>query len=126
MAKIKKQKPIFKIINARTYPYDILFTVSSSEEQIIKYLYAEIGYKMDDEEKKHIDIKYKAGRTVRLKNNAIILWTRTNDISVIGHEIFHVVELLMERINTPLNEYTSEPYAYLIEYLWKQVIPYLK
>lgn len=123
---MKTKKPTFIIIKSDPYPYDVLFTIGSTEEQIIKYIENRCHYKLDAEEKKYIDIKGKQGRVVRFKNNALFLWVKSDYIPTLGHEIFHVVELLMDKINTPLNESTGEVYAYLIEYYWKQVLPHLK
>lgn len=119
-------KPKFKILDCGVYPYDVLFAVGASEEEVTKYLKAKCKYKLDDEERGHLRFSGKGGRTVRFKNNALLIWVKTDYLPVIAHEIFHGVELLMEKINTPLNESTSEPYAYLIEYLWKQSLPVIK
>lgn len=121
MEKIKKEKPIFKVIDAGIFPFDILFTIGSTEEEIIKYLENKCNYKLDDQEKKHIDIKGKGGRTVRFKNNSLLCWTKKKHIPIIAHEVFHVAELVMGITRTPLNDDTSESYAYLIEFLWRQI-----
>lgn len=39
---------------------------------------------------------------------------------VVAHEIFHMVELLFDSIDTPLTKETSEPYAYLITHITKK------
>ena len=123
---MKDKKPLFKTLKAGVYPYDVLFTIGSTEEQIIKYIENNCGYKLDSEEKKYIDVKNKGGKTIRFKNNALFIWVKTDYIPIIAHEIFHAVELLMEKIDTPLNSDTSEPYAYLIEYFWREILPYIK
>lgn len=114
------------MINKSVYPYDMLFTIGSTEKEIINYIEKRCKYKLDDEEKRFINIAGKGGRTVRFKNNAMLIWVHTDYIPVIGHEIFHAVELLMEKINAKLTEETSEPYAYMIEYLWKEILPLIK
>lgn len=110
-----------KIVRCGVYPYDVLFTVGTTEEHVINYLKNKCGYILDQEEKDCLKFNGKAGRTLRLKNNAYILWVKNHGLPVIGHEIFHVAELLMEKINVPLNENTSEAYAYLIEHLWREI-----
>lgn len=118
----KKKKPVFKLINLKIYPWDILYTVGSTEEEVVSYLRDEFNYHMDEEEKNHLDFGKKTGRTVRLKNRSIVMWVKQDSIPVLGHEIFHAVELLFEMIQIPINENTSEAWAYLIEYVWKEVI----
>lgn len=122
----KKSKAIFKIIKGGVYPYDVLFTVGTTKEEIVKYIQNKLTYKLDTEEIEFINVSNKSGRVVRFKNNALLLWVRNDDVPVLGHEIFHVVELIMEKINSPLTSSTAEPYAYLIEYYWRQILPFFK
>lgn len=119
--KVVKEKTDIRIISLGVYPYDVLFTVGTTEKEVTDYLEKRCKYILDAEEKSFLGFVGKAGRTVRLKNNAIILWTKDHGLPTIGHEIFHVVELLMEKLNVPLNDHTSETYAYLIEYLWREI-----
>ena len=116
-----KKKPTFKIFNCGVYPYDILFTVGSSKEEIVSYLKRKVKYVLDEEEQKSLEIENQSGRTVRLKNNAMIVWVKTPYLPVIVHELFHVVEMTMLKIHLPLNDDTSEPFAYLMEYLTRQI-----
>lgn len=117
--------PKFKILDAGVYPFDILFTIGSSEEEVVKYLEKKCNYILDAEERAAINFKGRGGRTVRFKGNTMLLWVRKDSTPVVAHEVFHVVELIMDIINTPLNENTSEPYAYLTEYLWKHILKFV-
>lgn len=113
---------LFKVIHAGVYPFDILFTIGTTEDEIVKHLTKKCSYNLDKEEIEHIAVTAKSGRTVQFKNGALLLWVKNDSWSILSHEIFHAVELIMLKINTPLNEHTSEPYAYLIEYLTRQII----
>ena len=44
-----------------------------------------------------------------------------NSLAVIQHEIFHIVDFLLQFIDTPLTDDTSEVYAYLIEYYTREI-----
>lgn len=119
--RVLEEVKVLHVIDLVVYPYDVLFTVGTTEVEVVDYLQNKCNYNLDDQEKAFLGFEGKQGRTVRLKNNALILWVKDYNIPTLGHEIFHVVELLMEKINVPLNEQTSETYAYLIEYLWREV-----
>lgn len=114
------------ILNCGVYPYDVLFCVGSTEKEVTSYLKNRCKYELDDEEISFLQFKNRGGRTVRLRNGAIVLWVRSEYIPIVAHEVFHTVELVMEKIKSPLNEQTSEPYAYFIEYLFKQTVIFLK
>tara|TARA_R110000868_G_scaffold341345_1_gene602196 strand:- start:138 stop:506 length:369 start_codon:yes stop_codon:yes gene_type:complete len=118
---MKSKKPIFKIIDSGIYPYQILFTVQSTETEVVKYL--KKRFILDDEEISYIDFNNKGGRAVQFKNGAMLLWVKDKyAVPVIGHEIFHITEFVMSKVDIPLNNDTSEAYAYLIEHLWKQIL----
>lgn len=119
-------KPIFKVIQLGVYPFDVLFTIGTTEDQVMKYLEKKCNYRLDSEEKGFLRFTGKSGRTVRFKGNQLLCWSRNPHIPIIAHEIFHVAELVMEKINAPLNEQTSEPYAYLIEHIWREALPLIK
>lgn len=46
------------------------------------------------------------------------------NVSIITHECFHAVEFIMDIIGCPLNENSSEPYAYLLGYLTDLIFNY--
>lgn len=117
----KKSYKKTKIIHSGVYPYDILYTVGTTEKEVAEYLHKKCSYRLSEDDIKVMNFKGCKGKTIRLENNAYILWTKDSGLPVLGHEIFHVAELIMEKINVPLNEHTSEPYAYLIEHLWREV-----
>jgi hypothetical protein len=65
------------------------------------------------------------GHTIKTPQGSIlIMLNRDNldDMPIIAHEAFHATEFIMEYINTPLTDSTSEPYAYLLGYIVEQII----
>lgn len=62
------------------------------------------------------------GHTIKTPNGTILIMLRENNIPTIAHEAFHATEFIMEYIDTPLNQSTSEPYAYLLGYIVEQII----
>jgi len=45
---------------------------------------------------------------------------------VIAHEIFHVVEFLMDKLTMSLCQENDETYAYLIGYITKEIYKFVK
>ena len=124
-------KSINKIIPIGLYPFDLMLSFHESDKEVINALKKFNIIPGDGTEKKVFDmdkIKTKVGRMVMFIDKQTIL--RLNfiphlnnpfEMSLLQHEIFHVVEFMMEEINTPLNTDTCEPYAYLIQYLTEQI-----
>ncbi len=131
MKKLKNQQKIvekplrFTVLDMGVYPFDVLFTIGTTEEEVIEHMKTECSYELDEEERAAVNLKNKGGRTVVFKNGALLLWVKKGFVPVIAHEVYHVVELMMETIKTPQNEHTSEPCAYLTEYLWRQIAKFL-
>lgn len=118
---MKKDRVIFKLLDGGIFGFDFLFTVGSSEKEIIKYIKNKLDYELDEEEIKHIDIDGKSGRTVRFKNGATLIWVKHDYIPIIAHEINHAVEFTLNTVGILLNDDTSEVYTYFAEHLWRQL-----
>jgi len=54
------------------------------------------------------------------------MWLHKTSPDIVAHEVFHAVELLMDRIGCKLTDESSEAYAYLIGYLTKEIHRCLK
>ncbi len=118
---MKKERTYFKVLDGGIFKFDFLFTIGSTEKEIIKYIKNKFDYELDDEEIKHIDIEGKGGRTVRFKSGAVLIWVKTDFIPIIAHEINHAVEFTLEAVSIPHNDDTSEVYTYFAEHLWRQL-----
>ena len=117
----RKRKPYFRHLNCGVYPYDILFTIGTTKEEVEKYIIEKCDYQLDEEEK--VEIRFSGGgRFVRLKSGAMVLWVRTNTVDIIAHEVFHATCSIMDSIGASLTDSSEESYAYLTEYIWKQIL----
>lgn len=118
---MKKDRIVFKILDGGIFKFDFLFTVGSSEKEIIKYLKNKCNYELDEEEIRHLDLEGKGGRTVRFKNGTTLIWVKYDYIPIVAHEVNHAVEFTLEAVDIPHNDDTSEVYTYFAEHLWRQL-----
>jgi hypothetical protein len=103
---------------------DLIWPVSKRQvEQFMKYRF---------------DVEYKCqvhvgARVIEYTNNGkgpdhqiICLheWDRrdSTDVSFLAHECFHAAELILSRRGVLLGEFTTEPYAYMIESLMRRCL----
>lgn len=71
------------------------------------------------------------GKAIRLSSGQIVLWMPqkphdAKDYGVLAHYIFHCASFLMERIGVSPSSESEEAYAYLIQYLTKEITSFLK
>lgn len=68
-------------------------------------------------------------KTVEYKSSAggqrIIMWFRKNDLSLLAHELVHVIEYSFELRRIPLGG-NAEVIAYYMEYLFREFEPLFK
>lgn len=67
------------------------------------------------------------GHTAELSGGQIILYmphlpSTTKDLSVLQHEIFHVVFFVMDKIGVTLASNCDEAFSYLIQFLTKKIL----
>jgi len=112
------------VINNGTYPFDVLFCLGVSHEEICKKLKS-LGTILSEEQKEKLWMKG-LGRTVMFENNATVI--RIDNIknkahfhANISHEVFHAVEFLFERIGLEYTVVGGEAFAYQIQHLTKQI-----
>ncbi len=116
-----RRKEINFIIPLIIYPFDVMVSISQSDEQLTKDLHK---YDIDWDD----DMKCNGqGRCVMTPTNQTIirLWNYPEDNEDYGclqHEIFHAVTFIMHRIGMELIVTKSdEAYAYLIGYLTREI-----
>ena len=121
-----KQKRLSEIIDLEVYPFDVMVSFNESDKKFVKRLkrYGEDGQDLEMEGLRSASSK--RGYAVMLPSNVTILrlnfYPRTpNDFGMLAHEIFHVCEFIMERIGAKVNKETSEPFAYLLQYVTEKV-----
>lgn len=71
---------------------------------------------------------YSDGRSyLSMEQRVGFIWMRCipetpNDYSILAHEIFHYTHAIMTVIGASLSEQSEEPYAYLIQFLTKEIL----
>lgn len=100
------------------YRHSLLVCFGSTDAEVYAY-FADRKYALTDAERKALLINGTGRTTILLGGNTVL---RTKNVprrgsGVLAHEIFHAVELLMERIGMTLTEASDEAYAYLIQWL---------
>lgn len=117
----------FLVIKGEVFPYDVLVCLGTTGQQILKYTERKFVECFTDEEKNAIkDIDSKKGYTLRLQNNAILLWTRDfphtpEQFGYLMHEIFHASDLTLRRAGCALSDDSDEVWAYQIEWLTERI-----
>lgn len=66
------------------------------------------------------------GLAYMFEGGHLFLWVRSfpenaNSIAVLSHEIFHIAEYILDHIGMELCWKTREAYAYLIEYITREI-----
>ncbi len=119
-------KKIFKVDHG-TYPFEVLVCVGVEHQDILDWLWKKAKMKLDEEEKEKLWMEG-VGRTLMFKNGFTILRIDYHKDeptfhATLAHEIFHAVELLFDRIDIKHHpEYTSEAFAYQIQYLTGNIL----
>lgn len=108
------------IIPYVVYPFDYMFSFGQSDENLFKLLRNK-GI-VDPE----VVIIRGNARCVMFENGQTVIRLRVvpskpHEYGYLQHEIFHAVDFLFNRIGIELSEKSNEAYAYLIEYLTKEV-----
>ncbi len=120
------------IIPLVVYPFDIMFSIGETDEQLLKVLeqrLPEDAFEVCKEDECLLNFKeMDNGRTVFLNKGGqtIIRLCRTPSKGTIAHEIFHAVEFLFRKLNMPLTLENDEAYAYLIGYITEQFYANIK
>ncbi len=115
------------IIPLVVYPFDVMVSLNESNDSLKKNLLK--YYKSIEDVDYHFD-QYgedeHLGYTIMLPNGQVIIKIKkypvTNeDYAIVVHEIFHAVSLIFHRIGIKLTKESDEPWAYMIEYLTKEI-----
>ncbi len=119
-------KTINKIITNPIFPYDVMVSFNESDKKFIKKIELfkneinnDILYSFDTS-------KTDRGMTVIFDGGQLVL--RLNfypkspeQIGMLAHEIFHVVEFMLRRVNIKLCKKSDEVFAYLIGYYTTEI-----
>ena len=111
------------IIDCHIYPFQILVYFGQNK----KPLYNELSKTLP---KSDVDtlktFEFEVGKSVMFPTGQTLLWldekpNSVNGLAILNHEIFHCACFILERVGIDYSETTNEAYAYLIEYLTKQI-----
>lgn len=105
-------EPVFKL-------YVSAF-IEKDPEKAKRIAERKIGESLDmsfDVQAKTIDYQTKEG------GQRILMWFRENDLSLLAHELVHVIEFCFERRRIPFNLEASENIAYYMEYWFGKFEP---
>ena len=123
---MKKPTSAFFIVNYDLYPYDIAVSFGQTNEQIAKCLYKNFP-KEDHKALENIINSKTIGKCTMVPSGITVIRIKelprvSFDFGVLAHEIFHAVEFLMERIGMQYDiNFSSEAYAYAIQYLTEKI-----
>ena len=111
------------IIDCQVYPFQILVYFGQDKKPLYKELKKRLPKSAIDTLK---TFDFKVGKSVMFPNGQTLLWLNEKPNSVSGlatlnHEIFHCACFILERVGIVYSESSDEAYAYLIEYLTKQI-----
>ena len=67
-----------------------------------------------------------AAFTFKLGEDVLIFAPQILSVAEMVHEIFHAATHILDIVGVSLTNKTKEVYAYYIEYLSEQILPYLK
>lgn len=58
----------------------------------------------------------------KLDSRIIWIWTSKKDVPALVHESVHAAQYIFELIGTPINDSTSEPFAYYVQWIVKEAL----
>ena len=122
------------IINLEVYPFDLM--VHFGDPQI---MFSRLRDRITQESLLDIQLDFErgvgTGRTLLDEGTGVLLlWIKepwsdnfsSESFGTLNHEIFHVVELLFDRIGITLSGDSSEAFAYLIGFITRKIHENLK
>lgn len=108
------------LLPAGTYDYSIWVVFSNDKKRVLKFI------------KKHVDKDFendflKNGMVVSKSGNCPVLWMpaapRTpHEYGTLAHEVFHVVEEIMNWAHVWLGKDSEEAYCHLIGYFMREIL----
>jgi len=118
------------IIKNEIYPFDLMVSFNETDKKFKSKLKS-FDIDLDDACLSLDSSKFERGRAVLTQSNQLILrlnfYPKTPEqLGMLAHEIFHIVEFLLEHINIKLSKKTDEVYAYMIGFYTKKIFEILK
>lgn len=114
---MKKQHD-FIIIPLHIYPFDVLVSRQSTKDLTAKLktlLPEDVHHEIEEA------IAKDKGRTTMFSSGQSVIHLLDFNSGIIAHEVFHVVDFLMTRLEMPLVHENQEAYAYLLGYIVEKI-----
>lgn len=121
----KVQKGGITLIKGTVFPYDIIVALGVTKEELFKYSDKEFENGISQKDKdERFDFSTCRGKAIRLDNNALILWLKEFPTSPqyhghLAHEIFHIADMILDKIGVTHSNDSDEVWAYLIDWITK-------
>lgn len=122
-----KNKSLNTIIPYQLYPFDVMFSLGETDEQLTTTINKHLkDYPKDDIDEMTRQRPGQQGFCMMFSGGATLIRIykypkSCNDYATLQHEIFHAVEFLMNRIGVKHSLECGEVYAYAIQYLTEQI-----
>lgn len=115
------------IVSLKVYPFDIFVWFGYDIERMGKKLKKYVSHTEVDE---FTAQSFNRGKTCQFSSGQTVIWLpnspqSVDELSVLNHEIFHAVTLILNKVGIRLSEDSEEAYAYLIQYVSKQIYLHL-
>ena len=119
------KKARFLKIRGETFPYDVMVCLGTSREDILAYFKKHFINGLSAKDLEELQMTGH-GRTLRLENNAFILWTKSfprtpAEFGYLAHEIFHTADLILRFAGVSLSDDSDEVWAYQIDWLTHRI-----
>ena len=89
-----------------------------SKDEFADFVYKKDGYEVN----RDVEVD---GKMVKIIGGRQFIWIQNKDISVLIHEIVHMVNNNMDRVAIPLSVDTDEVYAFYTQFLFKECNKFL-
>ena len=125
----KKNKSTNFVISCDIFPYDVMVSVSQTNEELSKCL-SNLGVEKDQYDSER-GLEYKSftsqGYALMFPSGSCILRIRKmpydpKDYGILSHEIFHIATFILNDCGIESNQHTEEVHAYLIGYLTEKIL----
>ena len=125
---MKKQKPIIRHAHEKLFNADILLIICEWKDfynEASKILDKKVAKNEEFEKryKTHGEDYYGKGCQFPFSGGGSVIWIKPNEeIGTLVHEMVHTAHHLLKCRTVPLSEDTEEVYAYLIEFLFNNIV----
>jgi hypothetical protein len=123
---VKKSLRKVFLIDCEVYPFDVLISIGENDKHFLNTVSKKLPARAFEELKQADNMMTFSpttqARTMMFSTGQFIIRfrkfpTTCEELGMVNHEIFHIVDMLFRKIGMPLRKESSEAYAYLIGYL---------